>query len=74
MSSRRERIDAQQHDTGDPDDTVWVTGYQASHYHSNPECQQLTGSSADESCREDAQHRWLAPCGKCVLASEVRQR
>lgn len=74
---RAERLSLQDDDDGDPDDTVFVAHYNAAganseQYH-EAGCRYLRRSrqgsdkDPDSMSREDAQHRWLAPCRACVL-------
>lgn len=71
MSSRRtrsERISRQSEDTGDPKDTVWLSGRGAYVYHDESECPRVY--EPDDKTRAEAQARWLAPCARCCLDGE----
>lgn len=81
--TRDERMRRQDHDDGDPDDTVYFvprrkrettgpasTKPRGSTYHEDPSCQAISRSGAEdpkETTRRDAKAKWLGPCTKCVL-------
>lgn len=71
MSSRGDRIAAQASDRGAANDTVYFTGVSGSHYHEDEDCQHLSQSDPQSGTREQAQSRWLEPCGRCVLSNGV---
>lgn len=67
---REQRIDRQEQDNGDPDDTVWyvsVNGNGNRAYHENDDCQYIRHTEPKDTTREGAQKRWLAPCQNCIL-------
>jgi len=74
--TREDLLARQEHDPGDPDDTVYVrpAGSPGSDsrttpriYHDDAGCRNL-GDDPDESTRAAEQQRWRGPCKDCVLA------
>lgn len=69
--TREERLERQDLDLGDPDDTVHIqkngisTASKA--YHDDPECDRINRDKEDleDMSREEAQVRWRHPCGDC---------
>lgn len=68
QTTREERLERQDLDTGDPDDDV-VTTQRA--YHDDPNCSHVEKAGESQIRRDldrnGAQLRWLAPCWDCVL-------
>lgn len=71
---RHERLERQDDDDGDPDDTVFVvqapraTG-KGEAYHADADCaqRQPQTDSVQTMTRQNAQERWFCPCRACVL-------
>lgn len=71
--TREERIARQEHDDGDPDDSVVYRkahsrGARGIAYHDDPECPRiLHPEKYTDGTRREAQLRWLGPCQVCSL-------
>lgn len=69
--TRDERLERQQRDPGDPEDTVYYRqGATSAIYHDERDCQRLKQIPEDEigsDPRRVEQRRWHGPCLWCVL-------
>jgi len=67
--SRQQRINEQDLDDGDLDDTIYyIKKATADHYHEDPSCKLIPQESEPlDETRKYAQNRWMAPCPACVL-------
>lgn len=70
MATRQERIERQNRDDGDLDDSVYLkVGGRAAvrTYHDEADCPTINGGDVRERTRRGAQRAWKAPCRYCVL-------
>jgi len=67
--NRKDRINLQSDDKGDPNDTVWFfRSPDNKHYHNDEDCRLINeGTKTKPTSRQGAWKRWLAPCRICVL-------